>query len=252
MNGKQLFCLSLIILSVAMGLHWFKNRPKKQKKRTNRPRVALNIDDLQIQDEEDTNSGTLDENTKPDDKQDADPDAADEDSDGQTNDSQDGEQNIQDTHATDEEQTASGTEEIVAVASKAIEIASELDDPIIASLRSLPRNPFQESPYALLVEQLRAAEDEADEVVEDVKKEIQVLQANFTGTIKTPSELVAVIDSRLYRQGDFFQDRRITQIKNELVAMDTGPNLFLIPKVGVKVDIATDGTYTYEDSFQGN
>jgi hypothetical protein len=235
-----------------MGMHWFKNRPKKPKKKTNRPRVALNIDDLQIQDEDDIDNDSQDESAKPDDAKNPDADTSDEEPDKQPDDSQGGEQNDQDDQSTEEGQTASGTEEIVAVASEAIDLPPELDDPVIASLRSLPRNPFQESPYALLVEQLRAAEDQADEVVEEVKKEVQLLPANFTGTIKTPSELVAVIDSRLYRQGDLFKDRKITQIKSEIVAMDTGPNLFLIPKVGVKVDIASDGTYTYEDSFRGN
>jgi hypothetical protein len=51
MNGKQLFCLSLVILSVAMGIHWFKHKPKTQKRPTRRPKVALDIEDLQIQDE---------------------------------------------------------------------------------------------------------------------------------------------------------------------------------------------------------
>ncbi|EKD83965.1 MAG: hypothetical protein ACD_39C00333G0001, partial [uncultured bacterium] len=59
--GKKLFFLSLIILSVAMGAHWQKNRPKT-KAGPAKPRVALNLQDLQIQDNEtgDTTGGETD------------------------------------------------------------------------------------------------------------------------------------------------------------------------------------------------
>jgi predicted nucleic acid-binding Zn-ribbon protein len=237
MNGKQIFCLSLIILSVAMGFHWFKHRPKVKKKPTNRPRVALNLDDLQVQDQNENNDEEQDvpeedlpeeEKTEPADEPEDDP--------------------------IENNETASESVEIVENASETIELPPELDDPIIISLRSMPRNPFEQSPYAKLVEQIRAAEAAAqeEEGIPQEEKKVSLLQANFTGTIKTPKELVAVIDSRLYRKGDEFQNRKITSIQSSLVALDTGSDLFLIPKVGVSVNIATDGTYTYEDSFHKN
>ncbi|GAB4275458.1 MAG: hypothetical protein Kow0029_16630 [Candidatus Rifleibacteriota bacterium] len=241
MNGKQLFCLSLIILSVAMGMHWFKNKPKKKKKVSDRPRVALNLDDLQLQDEEPNKKQDKKEpsgSTDTDNNQDS-PDETSPENHGSPDSNENG-----------NETAASGTSEIPDTASTTEELNPELNDPIIIALKSMPRNPFETSPYAKLVEELRAAEDAPEEEV--IKKTTNLINANFSATIKTKNELVAIIDSRLYRKGDLFQGKEITDIKPELVFLDTASQLFLIPKVGVKVDIATDGTYTFEDTFRKN
>ncbi len=237
MNGKQMFCLSLIILSVVMGLHWFKNKPKTKKKPKERPRVALNLDDLQLQDDGDVSE-------QPDDTPaDGEPDP------GNPDDANDEPTNPDDQQNTpDENANASDTTSVETTASGTDELPPEFNDPIIIALKTMPRNPFETSPYAKLVEKLRELEDQPEE--EEIKKTTSLLQANFTATIRTRRELVAVIDSRLYRKGDDFQNRKITDIGAELVKLDTPSNLFLIPKVGVEVKIATDGTYTFEDSYK--
>ncbi len=239
MNGKQLFCLSLIFLSVAMGMHWQKNRPKVKPKKPTQNRVALNIDDLQIQDDvKDPNAQDPLET--------------------------DGSDSANPENPVDPDQIASGTDIATAtddIASITAEIASgsasapiELDplmaDPIIASMRAMQRNPSERSPYAKLVEEIRAREGIKDEVVE--KKNVKVLTANFSATIGTKKELVAVIDSKLYRKGELFQDKKITDIKNELVSLESGADLFLIPKFGVNIKVAEDGTYSVEDNFHKN
>lgn len=240
MNGKQLFCLSLVILSVAMGIHWFKNKPKTRKRPTRRPKVALDIEDLQIQD----------------DKQNADDEEAPVEDIGQDT----GEETSVDEPATgteeiteDAQETATDTSEI-ATASPTEELPPELDDPVIAKFRNLKRNPFEKSPYAELVEKLREQQalERQEENKEEITKQVQVMNANFSATIKAQNKLVAIIDSRLYREGDQFQQNKITKIEPSIVSLDTDSTLFLIPKVGVQVNVATDGTYTYQDTFREN
>jgi len=223
MNSKQLFFFSLIVLSVAMGMHWFKNRPKTRPQKNNRPRVALNLSDLQLQDDENTvETG--------------------EDSDEETEISE--EDDSTNTEKTDES-NASSTATIAsdtAVASDPI-----LSDPVILAFTQLSRNPFERSPYAQLVEQLRMESDIKDEPVE--KKAVTVLNAEFTATIQTAKELVAVIDKRLFRAGEMFQDKKITEIKTEYVSLETGSGIFLIPKTGVTINVAEDGSYQVNDTF---
>ncbi|MGM0600251.1 MAG: hypothetical protein ACQETH_10595 [Candidatus Rifleibacteriota bacterium] len=237
MNGKQLFCLSLVILSVAMGIHWFKHKPKTRKRPTRRPKVALDIKDLQIQDE---NKQGNEEETPVEDLGD---------------DNQEEQEQATETEElpdeTQETSKATDTTEI-ATASDTEELPSELDDPIIAQFHNIKRNPFEKSPYAELVEELRAQQELENQVEEVTIKPIEVMNANFSATIKAQNKLVAIIDSRLYREGDQFQQKPITKIEPSLVTLDTNSTLFLIPKVGVQVDVATDGTYTYQDTFREN
>lgn len=237
MNGKQLFCLSLILLSIAMGMHWHKNRPKTRPPKPSQSRVALNIDDLQLQDEdkEPTDQAPEGENGE------VDPDNPDQSA-----------ENASDTINADASgELASTTEEIAAAnATESRVLDPVLDDVVVAAIRNIPRNPFERSPYAKLVEEIRAREGIKDEVVE--KKNVKLLTANFSATIGTKKELVAVIDSRLYRKGEVFQNKKITEIKNELISLESGSDMFLIPKVGVKVNIAEDGTYSVEDNFHKN
>lgn len=233
MNGKQLFCLSLILLSIAMGLHWNKNKPKPKPKQTGQKRVALNIDDLQLRDNPDSVDDTGEAGEK---------------EDGEQTDPSEEEEGDESSPEKPPESTASASVEIASGTEQIDELGN---DPIIASLRSIPRNPFETSPYAKLVEEIRALRNlPAD--VEIEKKSVKLLNANFSATIATRKELVAVIDSRLYRKGELFQDKKITEIKNEIVSLEQGNDLFILPKVGVNVTLAEDGTYTVEDNFHKN
>ncbi len=236
MNSKQLFFFSLIILSVAMGMNWFKNRPKTKPPKPNRPRVALNLSDLQLQDE-----GAQGETGEGSETVELVDETGEGENGGETGepDIASGEVEITDATASDSTELASGT----ADASDPLQ-----SDPVILALKQMPRNPFETSPYAQLVEQLKMAQEISNEPV--AKKSVAVLTAEFTATIQTARELVAVIDKRLFRIGENFQDKKITDIKTEFVSLESDSGIFLIPKTGVTINIAEDGTYTVDDSFQ--
>lgn len=236
MNSKQLFFFSLILLSVAMGMNWFKNRPKTKPVKSNRPRVALNLSDLQLQDEgtqTETSTGT--------------------DTDSKTGEGEatgEGEEPTEgDTEtATDDEIETEAASSPVDIASGTLDASDPMtSDPIITALKAMPRNPFETSPYAQLVEQLRMASEVSDAPV--AKKTVTLLKAEFSATIQTPRELVAVIDKGLFRKGEEFQDKTITEIKTEYVSLESDGGIFLLPKTGVNISIAEDGTYTVNDSF---
>ncbi|GAB1353522.1 hypothetical protein MASR1M12_22580 [Erysipelotrichia bacterium] len=244
MNSKQLFFFSLILLSVAMGMHWFKNRPKARPVKSNRPRVALNLSDLQLQDgtEASSTSETGEDTTEqPEEGQEGEETSTD------GSDAAEGEETGEPPAGGDEgSETASGTTE---VASAAVDLMDS--DPVIIALKKMPRNPFERSPYAQLVEQLRMAMDAKDEP--EAKKAVSLLTAAFSATIQTESELVAVIDRSLFRKGETFQDKKITDIKPEYVTMENDSGIFLLPKTGVNINInPEDGTYTVEDNYHKN
>ncbi len=223
--GKKMFFLSLIILSVAMGINWQKNRPKTKPGKV-KARTALNLKDLQLQDEP----------TGVDGEQIARVDNTDDISEGE---------NPDNPKKLDEEETP---EDTTSEATATADVGS--DDQIIFALQNMRRNPFERSPYAQLVIELQKKEEITAQPIE--KKSVKLLNANFTATIETRKELVAVIDSRLYRKGELFQDKKISEIKAELVSLESGRDTFLIPKSGVNVSIAEDGTYTVVDNFHKN
>jgi hypothetical protein len=238
--GKKLFFLSLIILSVAMGMKWHKTRPLT-KKGPVRQRVALNLQDLELQD--DKNAGAGDESTS---------DSGGEGGEGEepAEGALEGEGDPENSEGTDENPEDTDPDAGENVASGTSNLDPLLNDPIILALKKMKRDPFERSPYAKLVEDLQKKEEMAAMPVE--KKSVQLLPANFTATIETRKELVAVIDSRLYRKGDAFGDKKIADIKNEIISLESGKDTFLIPKRGVNVNIAEDGTYTVEDSYHKN
>ncbi|MDD2998836.1 MAG: hypothetical protein PHV05_07205 [Candidatus Riflebacteria bacterium] len=222
MNSKQLFFFSLLLLSVAMGMHWFKNRPKTAPQIMDRPRTAINIGDLQLQDGSEQVTETGSETADIDKKT------------GQGT------------------ETASGSSTLPA--SETVTIEDPLtSDPVIIAFKNLKRNLFEKSPYSKLAEEARALSGKTEEISDTtVKKSVSLLTANFSATINIRNELVAIIDSRLYRKGDVFQDKKITEILNELVVVENKNARQLIPKTGVNISIAEDGTYTVEDSFHKN
>jgi len=180
--GKKLFFLSLIILSVAMGAHWQKNRPKT-KSGPAKPRVALNLQDLQIQDNEagDATGGETDQDkpVSPDDQGDGvDPEKT-----------EDGEQKSPDQPEGSESASEEPAGDAVASAQNTLN-----EDPIIFALRNMSRNPFERSPYAQLVLELQKKEEVAALPTE--KKSVKLLPANFSATIQTRKELAKASFSR--------------------------------------------------------
>ena len=223
-----------------MGMNWFKNRPKAKPARANRPKVALNLSDLQLQDEngqEQPNEGTETGEGA-----------------GEPGEGEEPGETVEPGGEGDPD-AATGEGETGETASETVEIASGtpdilLSDPIIIALQGMKRNPFERSPYAQLVEQLKMAQEATNEPVE--KKSVALLPAEFSATIQTARELVAVIDKRLFRKGEIFQDKKITDIKTEFVSLESDGGIFLIPKTGVTINIAEDGTYTVSDTFHKN
>ena len=235
-----------------MGMHWFKNRPKTRPVKSNRPKVALNLSDLQLQDgTEASGSATIADGEPSDDGENSGEEGEATTETGEAGEGEgegDGEGENGEKTADGEEgsETASDTTEI---ASAAVEIMDS--DPVMVALKQMPRNPFERSPYAQLVEQLRMAMDTKDEPEE--KKAVSLLTAAFSATIQTESELVAVIDRSLFRKGENFQDKKITDIKPEYVTMENDSGVFLLPKTGVNINInPEDGTYTVEDNYHKN
>lgn len=223
-----------------MGIHWFKYRPKIKKRRHRRPRVALNIDDLQIQDKLPSQSKKSN-HTPVQKKQKDNKPVTDKSSTSNSEKTVKSETNLI-ASATIEEESPSLT---------ASDTTGLNADPVIFAFNHLKRNPFEQSPYVKLIEHVKKEKEQiANDTGTGSGKETRLINANFSATIKTDNELVAVIDSRLYRKGDQFRSSKISSITPELVFLNTPKILYLIPKVGVKVNIASNGIYTYTDDFR--
>jgi len=212
--GKRLFFLSLIVLSVGMGINWFKNRPKAAP-RPRKPMVAVNLEDLQI-----GGSGTPDVAT-----------------------------------ASGDTPIASGATPQVAsvtasnVASEAVTAtnagaasATEGIDPIVLAFNNLNRNPFAPSPFAAMMAKAgKTQEEQNGKVVEKKGKPTSVLSNAFTSTIETKTQLVAILDSRLYKLGDDFNGKSIKKLEKEMITLEDENGIYLIPKRGVMINLASDG-----------
>jgi hypothetical protein len=147
MNSKQLFFFSLILLSVAMGMNWFKNRPKTRPVKSNRPRVALNLSDLQLQDgSEASDSAAIGEG-----EQSGDGENSGEGGDAttETGEAGEGEGEGEGSETTGDEKKPEIATDTTEIASAAVDLMDS--DPIINALKNMPLNPFERSPYAQLV-----------------------------------------------------------------------------------------------------
>ncbi|HOY67188.1 MAG TPA: hypothetical protein PLP29_09875 [Candidatus Ozemobacteraceae bacterium] len=229
--GKRMFFLSLLILSIAMGAQFYKNRPKTAPKKPKRPAAAVNLDDLELRqpgdeggDGDETATDSLEIAGSP----------------------RDG---VASGTATDTAGLASATETPDEVA--AATDSSAIGDPVLLAFANLKRSPFEPSPFAKLVEQAQAsaaAALAADPVKASKTKPTEVLNAPFGGTIETHNTLVAVIDKRLYRVGDQFQGKTIRKIEKTHVTLDDPAKIYLLPKLGVNITISSD-TVSVTDDF---
>ncbi|HEY9072095.1 MAG TPA: hypothetical protein VIV61_17685 [Candidatus Ozemobacteraceae bacterium] len=231
--GKRMFFLSLLILSIAMGAQFYKNRPKTAPKKPKRPAAAVNLDDLDLRQ---PGPGGEDEPGK--------------------------------EIASGTDEIASGTPDVIAsgTASGPTGLASgteqphevaeatgstEISDPVLFAFANLKRSPFEPSPFAKLIEQAQAsaaAALAADPVKASKTKPTEVLNAPFGGTIETEHALVAVIDKRLYRVGDQFQGKTIRKIEKTHITLDDPAKIYLLPKLGVTITISSD-TVSVTDDF---
>lgn len=223
MNSKQIFFFSLIVLSVVMGVDWYKHRPIKPKT-PQAARTAINIDEIEPIEEdlpEDSDSPETETNqtaTNPDDNSEG-----------------------------EESQTPESA--VLKPQSKIEELAQT--DPVIASFLSLKRNPFEVSPYAKLIEQLKKKAEAEAVKVNQPKETAKVTRLNsvYSASIAIGTTLMAVIDSKTYKEGEIFNDMRIKEIKPEIVLLEKNNDKFLIPKRGVNLVISEDGSYSIEDTY---
>lgn len=218
MNSKQIFFFSLIVLSVVMGVDWYKHRPIKPKT-PQAARTAINIDEIEpIEDNDSPETEPNQTSTKPDDGSDV-----------------------------EESQTPESV--VLKPKSKIEELAQT--DPVIASFLSLKRNPFEVSPYAKLIEQLKKKAEAEAVKVNQPKETAKVTRLNsvYSASIAIGTTLMAVIDSKTYKEGEIFNDMRIKEIKPEIVLLEKNNDKFLIPKRGVNLVISEDGSYSIEDTY---
>lgn len=257
MNTKQLFFISLIILSVAMGMNWFKNRPARPKKKPNQvPRQAVSLSDLQIQDD---NEKDEDDEEK-EDKEDKESTASqtskvyegevEEEEEGGEGEEGEGGEKPEGEHGTGE--LASGTTDVNASDSQTLDNPLK-DDPIMKDYFQLTRNPFETSPYAQLVEKLRIEAELAARPKEEIKEEIivpKIMNARFTGTIETARGPKAIVDGSLYEKGNELNGCIVKEIKMNMILLESGTEKWLLPKTGVDIKIDPEtGDYSVTDTF---
>ena len=254
MNTKQLFFISLIILSVAMGMNWFKNRPARPKKTPPKaPRQAVSLSDLQIQEEGDKEE---DENDEKEEGKETTASQTSKVYEGEVEEEEE-EEGEEGEHRTGEiasgtAELASGTTDINASDSQQLENPLK-DDPIMKDYFQLTRNPFETSPYAQLVEKLRIEAELAARPKEEVKEVViipKIMNARFTGTIETNRGPKAIVDGSLYEKGNELNGCIVKEIKMNMILLESETDRWLLPKTGVdiKVDPET-GEYTVTDNF---
>ena len=250
MNIKQFFFVSLIILSIAMGLNWLKHRPTKPVGSDNtskKPRQALNFEDLQIK-----------ENEKEEEEEEEKEEKEEKENKEQANKKYEGEVTEEDDDENKEEtsenpKTASETEEIIA--SETLIVANPLkDDPILQDFFKVERNPFETSPYAQLVEKLRIEAELASRPVVEEKKEVKVPKimshSRFNGTIETERGPKVIVDGNVYEKGNELNGCIIQEIRPNLIVLESDSDKWLLPKTGVKILINNQtGEFSVDDSY---
>ncbi len=273
MNSKQLFFVSLIILSIAMGLNWFKNRAKFVKKQPPvRTRQAVSLNDLQLQ-ENSNDKEDEEEDEEEDDKKEEKADKENKNDnkkyEGEVNEEGEGEGGEGDNEADDnkEKKEENGENEIKppdSNASDSIELLASdshiidsplKDDPIMQDYFKMTRNPFETSPYAQLVEKLRLEAEIAAQPVVVVKEKIKVpkllASARFSGTIETARGPKAIIDGGLYENGNEYNNYVIKEVKMNYIILESQDEEWLLPKTGVDIKIDQEtGKYTVTDSYE--
>ncbi len=258
MNTKQLFFFSLIVLSIAMGMNWFKNRPVKKpvkevKVENSRKAISLTDKDLQLK-KDDESEDEEDEDSE--DKQDKEfqGNKKYEGEVGEENEEDGDEENNTKEEGNGENEIASASSDITA--SETQEMDNPLkDDPILKNYFQVTRNPFEPSPYAQLVERLRIEAELAAHPKEVEKKEVKIPKlmgsAKFNGTIETDRGPKVIVDGNIYEKGNELNGCIIREIMPNLIVLSSGSDKYLLPKTGVVVNIDSEtGEYTIDDSFE--
>ena len=257
MNTKQLFFVSLIILSIAMGINWFKNNRhnfgKKPPETANKPKQSVNLSDLQLKEDEEENEEEEKEEDDSENKEGK--EQGSKVYEGEVEEEEEGEENEEGKEPKPETgEIASESADITASDTPPLENPLK-DDPYIQEYFKLTRNPFEVSPYAQLVEKLRIEAELAAQPHEEEKVEIKIpkLMANakFTGSIETNRGPKAIIDGGLYEKGNELNGFIVKEIKGNMIILESGGEEWLLPKTGVTIDINQEtGEYTVSDTYE--
>ena len=261
MNTKQLFFISLIILSVAMGMNWFKNRPARPKKTPPKaPRQAISLEDLQLKENEDEKEEEDDDEKEEKEGKEKTEQQGSKTYEGEVEEEEEGEESEEGKQHTETGELASGTAEL---ASGSAELSASdtpvlenplKDDPIMKDYFQLTRNPFETSPYAQLVEKLRIEAELAARPKEEIKEEItipKIMNAKFTGTIETARGPKAIVDGSLYEKGNELNGCIVKEIKMNMILLESETEIWLLPKTGVNIKVDQEtGEYTVTDNFE--
>ncbi|MBF0408503.1 MAG: hypothetical protein HQM10_14220 [Candidatus Riflebacteria bacterium] len=281
MNGQKIFFISLIVLSLAMGYDWKKNRPRSGTPGKKTPSTAqlinenltvasgsaterilgtdtekilgtdteriLGTDTVKVASEtnqEDQKNGTsTDEKT--DDK-------------GETT-------KVADKKPGDDENDTGKKTDSTAEEEKPEDQENKLadenlkkfnQDNVFVAWNDLKKGLFQPSPFVKLIDDMKKEKEEKERIkAQPVVPKVllrtrEIIQAPFTGTIETDKSLIAIIDRSFYKVGQDFQGKKITRIDSKVITLDDASTTFLIPKKGVRISLSQDSdNFEIEDDY---
>ena len=134
MNSYKIFFFSLLILSFVMGIDWYKHKPKYVPPISNTKEAIkfkeIQLDESEKKDTEDTEENDEEEEDNKEDKE-----------------NNNKENDIEESQKQKSENISENN-------------PKEESDPLIVYFKQLERNPFEESPYVKLIEQIRKKEEE--------------------------------------------------------------------------------------------
>ncbi len=222
--AKRLFFLSLIILSVAMGFNWWKERAKMVRK----PKIKIQkpVEFVEPENGSETVIAAGGETASETASGTGDPGEASE-----------------TAGVASGTETASGTAELASgTASSPAAITNQ--DPVLAGWDALPRNPFEKSVYSIMLQEAGKTQADTGEVsVVSKKKTFKVLSAPWSGIFETDSSLKAQIGGNFYMVGDIYEDKTILKIGTGAITLDDASFVYLIPKKGMTANVSSDGIY---------
>ncbi|MBF0542905.1 MAG: hypothetical protein HQM08_00655 [Candidatus Riflebacteria bacterium] len=235
MDGKKLFFLSLIVLSAVMGYDWAKNRSPAGN--FNRPPVqaqSLINESLTIASE--SQQVVSASETKP-----VPPVSSSEITAVST-------PTVEAPKLPEPDKTSPQTPQTA----EPIQVASSSEEEkIFAAWSSLNKEMFKPSPFLKMIEDVKREKEEREEmekakaahvVVKKVNaRQKTILSAPFTATIETENSSVAIIDKSFYKVGQYYDGKKISEIKPSVIMLDDASTTYFIPKKGVQISISPDG-----------
>lgn len=211
-----------------MGYNWFKNRPKTPIKPRTSTQTAVNLDEpasaslpLSARGGKKTSSSTSIL--------------------GNASDSQEIASNTVVASDTDiasgaEVASASSNASDTALASSSLSIK----DPVLYAWEHLRRSPFEESPFTRILEDVGKKASATAAITR--RKPTQLLPGPFAGLIETEQDLSAIIGGKAFKTGQIYDSKKIKKVDFKIITLEDDAAIYLMPKKGVTLSIASDGT----------